>query len=370
MKSNDKSVLLVGGGSGGHAAPILEIYKILKKHSDLKLTVVGGGGEIEKNFFGEIAEYYQISAGKMHRVITWRNIVEFFKLMKGFFQALSLLLKLRPKIIFAKGGYVSLPITFWARMLGIDYFIHESDIEMGFSNRLAEKKKKKIFTGFPVKFFSGFQWSGKVDFVGQLVAMPNNIKNFDFGFKNDRPTILVTGGSQGSKIINDTIFNSLDKMLLKYNIIHQTGVLSWDDAVVAKNALNDNMKNSYFIKDFLGALDQTNIMYSAINNADLVITRCGLNTLAEIAFLAKPMIMIPYQHSSSDHQNKNAKEIGEITGFPILYDRELNYSSLDAVISQILSRKETAETIAEKYEKMFPQNGLKIVSENILKEVL
>ncbi len=370
MQKTQQNVLLVGGGSGGHVVPIFEIYKILKTYEGLKLTIVGAGGEIEENFYGKIPGYHKIFAGKMHRVITWKNIIELFKLTIGFFQALFLLIDIRPKVIFAKGGYVSLPITFWARVLGITYYIHESDIEMGFSNRIAADGAKKIFTGFPAKFFQQYPWSSKVEFVGQLVRIPADTGHFEFGFDNNKPTLLVTGGSQGSKIVNDTVIASLDNLLPRYNIIHQTGTFSYDDATDAKDGLCSDMKSSYFVKDFFSFVDDKNMMYIAMKKADLIITRCGLNTLAEIAILRKPMIMVPYQHSSGDHQNKNAKEISAITGFPILHDKDLNPDVLTKLIDEIMAEKPNIETLSEKYERIFPQSGLKIVSDNILKEVL
>lgn len=370
MKSIRKNVLLVGGGSGGHIVPISEIYKILKKENSLKVYVVGGGGEIENVFYGDIPQYHKIYAGKLHRVITWKNIIESIKLIVGFFQSFFLLIKIKPKVIFAKGGYVSLPVTFWARILSIPYFIHESDIEMGYSNRLAANGAKKIFTGFPVKFFSRYEWVSKVEFVGQLVNASEKTEKFNFGFKNNKSSLFVTGGSQGSKIINDTVFDALKILLPKYNIMHQTGSLSYNQAVSVGDGLDSGMKSSYFVKDFFDIVDKQNLMYSAIKQADLIITRCGLNTLAEIAFLGKPMIMIPYQHSSGDHQMKNAMEIGAVTELPVINDKDLNKDILIKTIETVLDEKNKDNKLMQKYEKIFPRNGLKIVTDNILKEVI
>jgi len=263
-----------------------------------------------------------------------------------------------------------LPITFWARVLSIPYFIHESDIEMGYSNRLAASGAKKVFTGFPANFFSRYKWVGKVEFVGQLVNISEKTEKYDFGFKNNKPCIFVTGGSQGSKIINDTVFDTLKVLLPMYNIMHQTGSLSYDQAVSAKDKLDISMKSSYFVKDFFDIVDKRNLMYSAIKQADLIITRCGLNTLAEIAFMGKPMIMIPYQHSSGDHQMKNAMEIGAITDLPVINDKDLNKDVLIKTIETVFDEKNKDNELIQKYEKIFPRNGLKIVTDNIIKEVI
>jgi UDP-N-acetylglucosamine--N-acetylmuramyl-(pentapeptide) pyrophosphoryl-undecaprenol N-acetylglucosamine transferase len=274
-------------------------------------------------------------------------------------------LSFRPSVIFSKGGFVSLPIVFWAKVFKTKYYIHESDIEIGFANKFAAGSAEKVFTGFPSHFYQSYPWKDKVLFVGQLIEK-SEASDYDFGFQDKKPVILVTGGSQGSKVINDTVFGALKEILKSYNLIHQTGTRSYEEAVRVKNSLTLSEKSSYFIQSFL---DQK-IMEKAISVASLIVTRCGLNTLAEIAVAKKPIIMIPYKHSSSDHQVKNAQEINRITGFPIIKDDDLAPEKLMEKIREMAKNDARIQKMISKYSEIFPENGLKIVAEELMKEEL
>jgi UDP-N-acetylglucosamine--N-acetylmuramyl-(pentapeptide) pyrophosphoryl-undecaprenol N-acetylglucosamine transferase len=360
-------ILLVGGGSGGHVAPILALYNKLKqKDSSLNLLIVGTGGQVEQQFYQSISEYRKIYAGKLHRVLTWRNIPEVIKLTLGLFQSLYLLVRFSPDKIFSKGGYASLPIIFWAKILRIPYSLHESDIDMGYSNRFAASSAQKIFTGFNVSFYNRYSWKDKVVFTGQLIEKAKT-EDFIYQFDHKKPVILITGGSQGSKIINETLIKALPQLLSSYYLIHQTGSLSYADVIKEREKLSNNEKESYYVNDFFDNNTKNHSMQSAIAESDLVITRCGLNTLAEIAMARKPIIMIPYKHSAGNHQMKNALEIAKKTDLPIIKDDDLTAETLIKCIKDLFEKKADFSSMTAKYKEIFPENGLEIVADYLLK---
>ena len=242
-----KTILLVGGGTGGHIVPILNIYKKIKqKNPNISIITVGGTTNIDKKLYAGIENHVSLTTGKMHRTFTFNNLIQLFYLIFGFVKSFLILLEYRPDVIFSKAGYVSLPIIFWAKIFKISYFIHESDIVIGKSNQFAASGAKKIFVGFPSDNYPK-KLQNKIVYVGQILRSEiNDISGhtFDFGFDNKRPTIFITGGSQGARNINNMVFNSLDQLLTKYNLIHHVGNIDYQKAIEIKSKLNNEQKKS------------------------------------------------------------------------------------------------------------------------------
>jgi UDP-N-acetylglucosamine--N-acetylmuramyl-(pentapeptide) pyrophosphoryl-undecaprenol N-acetylglucosamine transferase len=299
-----------------------------------------------------------------------KNIIEFGKLIRGFFSAYFLLKKFKTSFIFFKGGFVTIPFIFWAKALRIPYFIHESDISMGLSNIIATKKAEKIFVGFPIENYPDLP-KKKLQFVGQIlkIDLKKQTQNFDFGFRVEKPIILITGGSQGATIINKAVFDVLPELLSVYNIIHQTGFASFGQAIEMRDKLSESMKSSYFAADFLDSRGGIDRMVSAIKQSDLVVTRASATTIAEVAYFQKPMIMIPYKYASKDHQTKNAQVFAKSNTAKIIRDDDLTGILLENTIDSLFSDKKELSKLAENIAKIFPANGLETVCEAILDKI-
>lgn len=364
-------VFLAGGGTGGHVVPVFELYKKLKKLPDLRPIVIGSGSEIERKFFNDNVDYKVISAGKLYRRFTLNNIIQLFKFIAGLFQVLFLIAADKPKIIFIKGGYVSLPVAIWAGILRIPYIVHESDIETGLSNKISAKKAEKIFVGFPTENYD-FE-KDKLIFSGQIIKenfFSENSKNYIlFDLDKDKKTILITGGSQGSANINKNTLKILPELLKKFNIIHQTGSLDYDKALKFKNSLDANLKRNYYVKDFLAIVSETDWMLEAVNLADIVVARAGANTLAEVASKGKAIILIPYQHAAGDHQLKNAKVLEENNAAIIILDKDLTADNLLQKIN-FLNKPENMKKYEDNSKKIFPVEGLNMVYNYIIEKTL
>lgn len=363
MHKDRKKVLLVGGGSGGHVVPVFELYKRLEKDG-LNLMVVGGGGEIETYFYTGLPEYHKIIAGKMHRVFTWKNILESVKFVVGIIQAFGILLFFRPDLIFSKGGFVSLPIIFWARIFRIPFFTHESDIEIGMTNSYAAKGALKVFTGFPLQYYPKSMHS-KMIYTGQLVNADFDTKQkFDFGLDKTKKTLLFLGGSQGSQNINKAVFSLPKQAFSSFNIIHQSGEQGIDKAL---DLASDNP--SYHPYSFLKLKNGQDMVKSAIFESDLVITRAGATTIAEVSALGRPMIVIPYKHASADHQRKNTKMLTENDAVVAISDDDLSGQALFEKIESILADKKKMTLLVENCRKSVKIDGLEIVEKEIIKRL-
>lgn len=371
MKQDEnKRVLLVGGGTGGHAIPILELYRRLEKDGKVSILIIGSNSSVDRVIFSKVDNYKIITTGKLHRRLTFLNVYEGMKFIVGMIQSYYYLIKYKPDLIFSKGGYVSVPILKIAQLFQIPIMIHESDTEMGMANKLASKYAKKIFVGFSCDNYQDLP-KEKLIYSGQILRREifeknqGNISNF--GFIEKRPTILLTGGSQGSHNLNSSLFKSLPELLKFYNVIHQTGKNDFSEAVALKKQLSLDEKRSYYITEFLG-LDKNSIM-DALNVSNLVIGRAGANSIAEFASLGKAMILVPYQYAAGDHQSKNAQIMNRSKAAVVIPDKKLSHRVLTEAIKNVIDNKIKTNMLSRNAKDLFPKNGLNLIINYIYKEL-
>ncbi len=369
MKTRSNTILLVGGGTGGHIVPILNIYKkLIQNHKDLDICVVGGNSYLDRKFYCQIGGYYVLYTGKFHRALTLNNILQLLYLLIGLIQSLLFLLRVRPKVIFSKAGYVSFPIILWAKVLKIPYCIHESDIYMGKSNEFAASGAKKIFVGFPKEYYQK-KYRKAMYFSGQILRPEINFFRhdlYDFNLDKSKPVLFITGGSQGARNINNAIFSSLPELLGKYNLIHHVGELDYSRAIEIRSSLSKEQKKSYYISDLLtDAGDGKSLLLSAIFQSNLIITRASATTLGEIAALSKPMIVIPYKYAASDHQTKNAEYFEKNNAAIVMADDRSLKKNLVQEIDRLFGNGSLMKEMGKNAYNLFPKDG----ADQIVKEI-
>jgi UDP-N-acetylglucosamine--N-acetylmuramyl-(pentapeptide) pyrophosphoryl-undecaprenol N-acetylglucosamine transferase len=205
MAKNKKRILLVGGGTGGHLYPLISIANQIRQTTDHELFFIGSGTAIERDIFEfENIKWKKILSGKFRRNLSLgsflRNIADLFLILAGFMQAIIFLKKYRPNLIFSKGGYVSVPVGYAAKMLNIPLIIHESDAMPSLTTKLCSSWAKAVFTAFPVGIFP--LWlRKKAIYTGLPIS-----EEFKKIKKIDDEYILIVGGSSGALKLNDLIF--------------------------------------------------------------------------------------------------------------------------------------------------------------------
>lgn len=365
-----RNIILVGGGTGGHITPILSLSQDLEKRGlGIKVITVGGTGEIDQRLYSGCRNHIALQTGKLHRSLTLSNIVQLFLFLSGLVTSFRILRQLKPRLIFSKAGYVSFPIIFWSRILKIPYFIHESDIEMGASNKFAAKQASKVFVGFPVSNYPNVE-KEKLEFVGQILRPDFTKKegsNFDFGLDKKKAVIFVTGGSQGSTNINRAVFQILSGLLPDYSIIHHTGNLDYNNAIEIRSKLSPSLQDSYFISPLLTMTAQgIDMMKSAIFQADIVITRASATTLAELSVLEKAIIAVPYKYAASDHQSKNADYYEKNKAAFVISDDDLTGEILRNKINALAEHPDNMKAMGKRASALQDSNGLKKISNAII----
>ena len=249
----------------------------------------------------------------------------------------------------------------------IPYFIHESDIEMGKTNKMMSGNAKKVFVSFPVKYYSEID-DKKIIWSGPILRTDDNTNKSNrnyFGFSNNKPVIFLTGGSQGSLALTNALIAIADKLLPRYNIIHQAGKHSIEVSKKFEATLNEANMSSYYLTDFLANENGVDMMWEAIKSADLVITRAG-STIAEVAVLRKPMILIPWKHAAQNHQLKNAKYLVDNGAATMISEDDF---TSEALFDEIESSFSSIKNHTNSHKELFPVDGVEVISDNIIKEI-
>ncbi|WP_313133929.1 undecaprenyldiphospho-muramoylpentapeptide beta-N-acetylglucosaminyltransferase [Anaerocolumna sp.] len=320
-----KRIVLTGGGTAGHVTPNIALLPALTKEG-FDVHYIGSYDGIERKLIEDLGiPYYGISSGKLRRYFDPKNFSDPFKVIKGMFEANSLLKKLKPDVVFSKGGFVTVPVVLAAKRRGIPAIIHESDMTPGLANKLCIPSAKKVCANFPetVKYLP----EGKAILTGtpirQELFSGNKLAGLDFcGFTANKPVILVIGGSTGSVVVNEAVRGVLPTLLKQYQVIHLCGK---DKADPKFNNLPGYIQFEYIKKELSDLLDA----------ADIVISRAGANAICELLALRKPHILIPLSAASSRGDQILNAESFERQGFSYVVKEEAltSDSLLEAVHS-------------------------------------
>lgn len=374
MNDNKMRILLTGGGTGGHIFPLIAVAKSIKEQlrkagvmKDIEFLFIGDLRKIDRQVFDkEEITVKQIFTAKIRRYFSPLNFLGIFTFPLGILQSFWYLFWFMPDVIFSKGGYGSVPVIIAGWVYHIPILIHESDIVPGLANRIAGKFASRIAVSFAptVNSFSLKKTVITGNPVRDSIVSGNkeNAKN-KFKIQDSLPVIFVIGGSQGAQSINNIIGKSLPQLLDKVHIIHQCGQQNIESC--QKNLedlhLSDELKNRYHYFGFIG--EELADIYAL---ADLVITRAGANTLAEIMACRKPSIIIPLASSAGNHQEKNALYFVE-KGVGILLEEENLQGSLfiNLVIST-LQNKEKLEDMVKNIDKIAISNAKKIIAKGVI----
>lgn len=350
-----KHILLVGGGSGGHFYPLMALSDaLMKSERDVVLTYMGPERYDAKALDERGIRYLSCPAGKSRRYRSFRNVLDLGVTVYGFFVALIRLYILYPDVVVSKGGYTSVPVILAAAFLRIPILIHESDTQPGRANRLASRFTEHVAISFE-EARSQFP-RHDVYFTGIPLRKELLIEEQRVRKEGDLPTLLVLGGSQGALRINELILDSLDELLPRYRIVHQTGKEHF--TITKETALklirDDTMTERYIPIPFW---DDATLLHHAYRDADLVISRAGTGTIYEIAAHGKPGILIPIPETISHDQRTNAYAYARRGAASVLEEANLSDSLLTSEISRIMDDPALYAHMCEQAKVTLPRDG-------------
>jgi UDP-N-acetylglucosamine--N-acetylmuramyl-(pentapeptide) pyrophosphoryl-undecaprenol N-acetylglucosamine transferase len=307
-----KKIVLTGGGSAGHVTPNIALIPALKK-AGYDIYYIGSYAGIEKKLIEDYnIPYFGISTGKFRRYFDPKNFSDPFRVLKGFSEAKKLLKKIQPDIVFSKGGYVSVPVVRAAGALKIPYIVHESDMTPGLANKLSMSGASKICCNFPETM--RLLPAEKAVLTGTPIREELGMGSAEAGrklcgFEEDKPVLMVIGGSLGAQSVNETVRFALPRLLPHFNVVHICGKEKMDNLKLSV----PGYKQFEYVK---------NELKDIFAMADIVVSRAGANSICELLALKKPNILIPLSTKSSrGDQMLNARSF-EQQGFSMVIDND------------------------------------------------
>jgi UDP-N-acetylglucosamine--N-acetylmuramyl-(pentapeptide) pyrophosphoryl-undecaprenol N-acetylglucosamine transferase len=326
-----KRIVLTGGGTAGHVTPNMALIPELQK-LDYDIHYIGSYNGMEKKLIEDMnIPYHGIASGKLRRYFDLKNFTDPFRVIKGLGEAKKLMKELKPDVVFSKGGFVSVPVVFAAKACKIPVIIHESDMTPGLANKLALPKASRVCCNFPEtkEMFP----EGKAVVTGTPIRKElfegNAVDAINFcGFTENKPVIMIIGGSSGSAVINKAIRDNLTELLKKFNIIHLCGK---DNLEPSFNNISGYVQFEYIKKE----------LSSLLALSDLVISRAGANAICELLALRKPNILIPLSAAASrGDQILNAESFAKSGYSHVIKEEDLGTETLFAAIDDVYNNKE------------------------------
>lgn len=340
-----KRIVLTGGGTMGHVTPHLAIIpKLLEAGYDIHYVGTANGMEAPKMQSVEGVTYHAVKSGKLRRYFSWQNFTDVFRVIAGAFQSAHLMGKLKPDVVFSKGGFVAVPVVVGAWFHRIPVLCHESDLTPGLANKLCKPFAKRFATTFPE---CAEALGSKAEMTGtplrpELFAGSRE-KGLSFlGFDGKKPVLLMMGGSSGAQAVNAALRGALGTLTKTFDIAHICG----------KGNLDASLEGTpgYTQVEFLDA-DLPDVLACT----DMVLSRAGANALCEFQALCRPMLLVPYPKGASrGDQILNAQSLQKRGLCHILYQENMTPETL---IQAIAETWEDRDTLTENLRNAPPADG-------------
>ena len=317
------------------------------------MTQLDDGIKVERILSGKLRRYHHLTWWQHFTIpsVVFPNILDGFFLLLGVVQSVIKLLFWRPDVVFAKGGFVCLPVGVAAKILGIPLVIHDSDAHPGLTNRLLSKWARTIGTGAPLKYYSYPE--SKAKYIGipvgkafrPLSDAQRQVKKARLGFNPKMPLVVVTGGGLGAKRINDAVIKRLEPLLELSSVLLISGTAQYDELQALAPQSDERFQLHAFISTGMAEI---------LGCADIVVARAGATTILELAALARPTILVPNGNLTGGHQLKNAAVYIDAGAVEVVDDRELeaNPQLLVDAIGALLANPLRQQQMARAFHAM------------------
>lgn len=348
-----KKIVLTGGGTAGHVSPNLALIPRLLQES-YEIDYIGTEKGIEREMIARVPQvhYHAVKSGKLRRYFSWQNFTDPFRVVAGAVQSARLMGKLKPDVVFSKGGFVSVPVVFGAWLHRIPVVCHESDLTPGLANKLCRPFAQKFATTFP-------ECAAALGPKAEMTGTPLRPELFRgsrakglarLGFTGEKPVLLMMGGSLGAQSVNKVLREALPDLLPRFDVCHICG----------KGNLAPELEGTTGYKQ-LEFVDKE--LPDILATADLVLSRAGSNALCEFQALGKPMLLVPYPKGASrGDQILNAQSLEKRGLCRVLLQENLTRASLTAALNRLWADRAQLE---EALRKAPPADGTRRVLEMI-----
>ncbi len=358
-----KRILLVGGGTGGHIMPLLAVADALQKLGGgaVRLDYIGPRSGFFGDFEARGIKTHTVIQSKLRRYFSIANLVAFPQLILGFLEAFfKLVFVLRPDVVFSKGGPGGLAVLLAARICFVPIVVHESDTIPGLTNRVSGGFARKVILGFAsaANYFKNKNVvvAGNPVRLALLERVPEGrAARSILGLDADRPVVFVMGGSQGAQRINQFFWDNLQEFLEKFQVVHQAGAANLKEL--------PGGREGYKPFGFMD-LEQMKNAYAASN---IVVSRAGANSVAEIAAFGKPAILVPLPADVvGEHQIVNAHEYAKTGAAIVMEETDLTPNALLTEIMKILGDEDLRNKMSAAARGFAKPNAAELIAREVL----
>ena len=351
-----KKIVLTGGGTLGHVTPHLALIPHLKE-AGYEIHYIGTEKGMERTRIESVPGiiYHPVKSGKLRRYFSWQNFVDPFKVIAGAFQSAALMGRIRPDVVFSKGGFVAVPVVFGAWLHRIPVVCHESDLTPGLANKLCKPFARRIVTTFPE---CAQALGSKAESVGTPLRpelfQGSRARGLSYlHFTGTRPILLMMGGSSGAQAVNKSLREALPQLTETFDVAHICGKGNLEPALEGTPVYAQMELLDAELPDVLAC-------------ADLVLSRAGSNALMEFQALAKPMLLVPYPKGASrGDQILNAQSLEKRGLCRVLLQENMTAETL---VQELLRTWDMREQLVDNVRKAPPADGTRRVLE-VIEEV-
>ncbi len=363
LNRNEKvKVIITGGGTGGHVFPGIALAQELGRRPSVEVLYVGKLTGPESKWVTDRGLPFEgINASGFPRGLSLKLFTFWIDLLKGFSQAVGILKKFQPQVVFSTGGYVSVPVSVAAALKGIPVLLFEPNVTPGLAARVLSFFSSRVFTGFK-KTSETFAksksvWSG-IPVRREILEARKEEALKSFGLDGEKITLLLLGGSQGAHALNQMMSGAIQVLndgVDPLQVLMMTGFsdYQWVLDETGKCALK------VVLRPFFSDIQQA---YAA---ADLVVARSGAITCAELLSRGLPSLLIPYPHASG-HQEANARALEEAGAAEVLLEKDLQKGLLADRIHDLVAHPERLKTMGLKAREIYKEDASAMIAENLL----
>lgn len=342
-----KRIVLTGGGTAGHVSPNQALIPHLLKDG-WEIHYIGTKTGIERTLIEAMpgVTYHAVSSGKLRRYFDLKNFTDPFRVIAGAFQSVAIIGKLRPNVVFSKGGFVSVPVVVGAAVCRVPVVMHESDITPGLANKLCKPFAKAVCTTFPeCAKLLGAKAVQTGTPLREAVFSGSRERGLALaGFDGQKPVLMMIGGSLGAQSVNAVLREALPELTQRFDVLHVCGKGTLDPSLEGMAG----SRQCEYLSDELP---------DAFACADVMLSRAGSNSLSEILALGKPALLIPY-HSGRGDQLLNANSLKERGLAHVMVQSDLNRASLVAALDALWADR---ALLAQRLSALPDANGTQAV---------
>lgn len=339
-------VLVSGGGTGGHIYPAVSLIKHIKeKYPDAEFLYIGTEHGLESKIVPkEGIPFKTIKIQGFRRSLSFENVKTVYLFMKSIADSKKLIREFQPDVVMGTGGYVCAAVVYAAHKEGIPTLIHEQNSVPGVTNKFLARYVDKVAICFPdaAQYFP----SNKTELTGnpraqEVAEIETSSILTSYGLKSEIPTALIFGGSQGALSMTNALIEGLNELSKRdYQILCATGDRYFERVQTAMVAAEIESSN-LVVRPYIDGMELV------LKNIDLVVSRAGATTIAEITALGLPSLLIPSPNVTNDHQTKNAMSLVSVGAAQLLKDSELSGLSLVRELDAIMLDEERRQSMAK-----------------------